>query len=527
MPPHLPDEIILIILSNLVPTDMQLSIRSLSCASRVSRLFRRIAEPLLYCHLHLPTRKVLETLCNRPELGDHVRVIDGHSGGLFWDERGAVKSLLHDQFRGLVRHKYCWPALDALLEHLIPPELDPDRDDKDMPYYFLDTACLTLTLFLTPHVEKLNVGMFPQETPDMLARLFELCGDRHPIRHEGGSGGDMMSRMPVPLSELRSLYLFVETLGPGHVYFDSANIRPLVLYPGLQTLDLSGMDWGGTGADTSSEANEADEEDEADRGDDDHNNSRLERTGIQTNQAVPGWPPTKYTFPGSHPNTKSLRLYDNYPTKPDGVREMLVAYPNLHTLVLEACEHEGKREPFDFTEYGTVLHNYARNLRRFEFEQENVSDADFEGHDRGAIGSLRDNWTRLEPLRMPLAALLGQDITEQPDLCDYLPVSLRWFWITMPDFENAQMYLNALDGMLDDRRLPRLEWVLVMLPEGSELLGGDELPDGDDGFGVEPSGFNLLGLGERHILCMRKSACVVHTPPGWEGARVESSVRLP
>ncbi|KAH7012536.1 uncharacterized protein B0I36DRAFT_355932 [Microdochium trichocladiopsis] len=276
----------------------------------------------------------------------------------------------------------------------------------------------------------------------MLARLFQFCRDRHFIEREGESGGDVMSRTPAPLSELRSLHLHGK--GPDYrsVRFHSKNIRPLLLSTELQTLKLIGIDWGGTSVDTRSEAEEENRRD--DRDDDGHND-------FQLNHVVPGRPPRKlYTFPGSHPKMKSLSLCDNQSPHPYGVRNMLLAYPNLHTLVLKPSVRL-ERGSFDFSAYGTVLHDHARRLRRFEFEPDNVSDADFEGYDKGAIGSLRDKRTRLEQLRMSLAALLGPDLTERLDLFDYLPISLRWFWTTVPDFKSyAQVYSNALASMLDD-----------------------------------------------------------------------------
>ncbi|KAH7016240.1 uncharacterized protein B0I36DRAFT_396342 [Microdochium trichocladiopsis] len=449
-----PKLIILKILNNLVPTEsatsntiknLQPNFRNLSYASRVSRQLRRVAEPLLYRYIY-PTRQLLETLCERPELGNHVHEVGESSPPLTLEEREAVKPL-HNRVHELAKDIYDWPVLDAFLEYSSPPKLDENHittDSRDD-----NTTWLPSILCLTPHVQTLHLNVYQLECKklDTLAQLFQLCEDRIDYEKE-------------------------------------------VLSTKLRTLKTSGIDWGLTGMGPRPDAEEAKRRDDS---------------------IFPGGPPRRelYTSQGSHPNLENLSLCDNRSPDPSLVKEMLEAYPNLHTLVLKPSQRMA-RQSFDFSKYGIVLRKRATGLRCLDLGFPGISHFESDG---GAIGSLRHECTQLKQLRLPLAALFGLDPPGKLDLCDYLPISLRWFWTTLPEEENyAQVCSNALASMLDDKRLPQLEWVLVILPEGCEL---------------KPTGFSALRHGERHVLYWRKPTCVIRTPPGWEDANVEKGVALP
>ncbi|KAH7036007.1 uncharacterized protein B0I36DRAFT_98456 [Microdochium trichocladiopsis] len=547
MPVHLPDEIIWHILRNLVPSekvelqydyDAQLCLTSLAYASRVSRSFRRVAEPLLYRHLHCSSRQLLEALCNRPELCEHVRRIDGYGTSMSLEDRAVAERLLHGRIRGMVRDKYRWPALDALLERLIPPEVDPINNDED--YGYLDMAWLTFMLCLTPHVETLHVDSCLLDKPDMLARLFDLCGREGSPRQQRESGRVMVPRSSGPLSKLRSLQLGCDTVHGEPGGFGDRNVRPLVLFPGLEELVAVHMDWEYTGQGPNpydhdeGEGEHEDTSDEEQLEDDQDQRCQAERPGDQTSQALPDRPPKRlYTFPGSHPNMKSLSLLHNNPPVYSTAREMLLACPNLDCLILLPWIFED-RETLDFTMYGNVLREFGTRLRRFELEPA-IAHGDFsEVGDEGTIGSLREKLTRLEQLRIPLATLAGTDVTdvddensEQLDLCAFLPASLRWFWTGVTESGVAEVHYKALARMMDEItrgsqgdgccRLPLLEWVMV------------QIPSKNDGPSFEPNGFDVLRLGKDQVLCTRKSARLgwTQTPPGWEGAPIDTDSWLP
>ncbi|KAH7012267.1 uncharacterized protein B0I36DRAFT_400350 [Microdochium trichocladiopsis] len=421
MLPHLPEEVILDILNNLVPTesatsntvkDLQPNLRYLSYASRVSRQLRRVAEPLLYRYIY-PTRQLLETLCERPELGNHVHEVGEYRPPLTSEERKAVKPL-HDRVHELAKGIYKWPVLDAFLEDSFRPELA--ENDNTTDFRDDNTTWLPSILCLAPHVQRLHLNVYQLECRklNMLAQLLQLCEDRKE------EGGDAASRTPAPLSKLRSLHLYAKS-DPYHAFlygfppqdwlwFYSTNIRPLVRSTKLRTLKTSAIDWGLTSMDRRPDAEEAERRDDS---------------------IFPDGPPRRelYTSRGSHPNLESLSLCDNRSPEPCRVKEMLEAYPNLHTLVLKPSQRMA-RQSFDFSEYGIVLRERATGLRCLDLEFPGISHSESDG---GAIGSLRHECTQLKQLRLPLAALLGLDPPGKLDLCDYLPISLRWFWTTLPE----------------------------------------------------------------------------------------------
>lgn len=85
----LSDEIVLYVLAELAAApelfttdgpDPYIHVRDFTRLNRVSRQFRRLAEPLLYNRLWDPrSLKLLRTFCEWPELALHVKKIDaGH-----------------------------------------------------------------------------------------------------------------------------------------------------------------------------------------------------------------------------------------------------------------------------------------------------------------------------------------------------------------------------------------------------------------------------------------------------------------
>ncbi|KAH7024944.1 uncharacterized protein B0I36DRAFT_387352 [Microdochium trichocladiopsis] len=528
MPRQVPAEILLHILSYLIPDGndipdhhyARIQVQTLSRMSRASRELRRIAEPILYGQLPLGyhTLKVLETLCSRPDLGEHVRSISYSSWDYNAENCATLERLLYERISPLIRDKYRWPALNQFLKHLLDGGIDLHWEDNGgvLP----QTLLLTLILCLTPNIEILNVNVDAlDDKADALSRLFELCG-RYVcgVMRRARKDGDSTRSSPVaPLHKLRSLQLTSTT---SHGEPDSCrkkNVYPLFLFPRLETLELCSFNW----VDTSQLGLDEDgEEDEDEQESDGEDEDEQESDGEDEEDADDDrWPSRLVlTSAGSHPNLKSFALLSCLPSSFAGLREMLRIFPNLHTLICHYVFTEC-REAINLTMYGSVLREFGPHLRHFELEPAEGADDIVEKADGGALGSLRARLTSLEQLRCPISALVGSDVASDEDngadldLCSFLPPSLRWFWTSVTAIGDASVHYKALAWMLDEAgsaaerngqgRLPALEWVMVGIHRDSKVPT------------FEPCGFDVLRVSKRHFLYRKRSAAPVRNPPGW------------
>ncbi|KAJ1337845.1 F-box-like domain-containing protein [Microdochium nivale] len=530
MPAHLPSEVLTHILSYLLippnsgyydgtsmsDRDLVPDSITLSRVSRASRDLRHVAEPLLYRHLHKASPALLQTLCDRPKLGEYVRHVSYHGWTHGVEACAAVEKLLHERIRGIMKAKYRWHALDWFLEHMLDGGIDAELDDLEGVKVNAQTVLLTLVLCLAPRVEVLNLAVNAMEGQrDTLSGLFEVCG-----RHVLGATRKMRksgSAMPMaPLFSLCELRLQCWT-SHGEPAPIEDRIYQLSSFPLLERLEMAGLDWVDTptlglegetddNSDNEEAVDEPSEDDNVSEGgaDDDDNFDPDDET----------WPLREVLMsPGSHKNMTHLALRGCNPVTFSELREMLLVFPSLDTLVLEFWMFEC-REAIDLTQYGRVLREFGGvRLRRFDLEPMRDYPEYAEEEDEGAIGPLRDHLMTLEQLRVPLTSLVGADRDDGDDfdLCAYLPATLQWFWTEVTATGDADAHYRALARMLDEagsgdstRRLPGLEWVMV------------DVPRGVDGPEFEPRAFDVLRVSGQNVLYRKTAAAPVRTPPGWD-----------
>ncbi|KAH7033675.1 uncharacterized protein B0I36DRAFT_383491 [Microdochium trichocladiopsis] len=477
---------------------------TLSRICLVSRNLRRLAEPLLYHHPWHPNGGLLTTLCSRPALGERVRHITFREQALAPPDP-MMKSILlafHGAtVREIARAKYRWPELDALLDDVLKARVSQIYRRGET-----EALLLLMILVVTPNVETLVLSRLLFDSSQALSLLFTLCSNRITA-----SENDSVE----PFGPLRKLYS-ISTSGiadndvPDTVR-ESKNARSFIFFPRLQSFSASCLDW-------------APSRRPARNGHDDNNSDNArEVTQINeeshTSEELPGPPMT-----GAHPNLRHLALLDSSFVSPTAVREILVVFPNLQSLLLHFFVHHDPSShvtpQLDFAQLGNVLREPgARQLRRLELEHTAADTADgrFEELGRGFIGPLRNELTSLEQLRIPLASLAGVR-PKALDLCEMLPPSLRWLWTSVTITGDSDAHVQAIFRMLNQAaaKLPLLEWVMVRFPRSHNAV-----------LFFMSNDFAVATVGKRHALFRKKVVSPVRTPPGWEHELLETDVWMP
>ncbi|KAJ1323023.1 F-box and leucine-rich repeat protein 2/20 [Microdochium nivale] len=516
MPIHLPTEILTHIFAHLLPladgsndnSAIDTKVQTLSRICQASHALRHAAEPLLYRYLHRPTLALLHTLCRRPELGKHVRYIAYHEWQCDTESCSAAERLRDEHIRRFARDTYRWPALDQFLQRMPDVEIgaelqnddddDDDDDDDGRTSFEAQTLLLTLILCLTPRVEVLHLDVDPlDDEGDTLLKLFALCG-RHVLgaARTRGKDGRVVPMLDAPLCSLRELRLRYWASDGGPSSMDK-RFYALISFPSLEKLEVQGLDWDHTPKLELGEEEEEEEGQEQRRGDDEGTSHEIR-------------PPQQVlAFPGSHTRLKHLDLAGCNPVSIAGLREILLVFPSLDTLMLNFWLFES-RPAIDLTQYGHVLRKSGHRLRCFELEPAYASYDLAELSDIGAIGSLRGWMPNLDQLRLPLAALVGTHPGHDGlDLCAYLPATLRWFWTSVTVTGDAEAHNGALANMLEEAgrgdagRLPCLDWVMVQAPRDNE------------GLRFTPRVFVEYWRDEQHVLYVRTPVASISNPPDW------------
>lgn len=134
--PHLPDEILINILSRLaLPATTATTIRpsresTVNCLTLVSccgsaRRLHQLAEPLLYRLIWYPTAEFLVTITQRPELGRHIRFLDVSAWHRYSDPENKGRSPSEETtlsiagFKGVVSVQYSSSVVDQQLRKMI------------------------------------------------------------------------------------------------------------------------------------------------------------------------------------------------------------------------------------------------------------------------------------------------------------------------------------------------------------------------------------------------------------------------
>ncbi|KXJ88982.1 hypothetical protein Micbo1qcDRAFT_177473 [Microdochium bolleyi] len=539
---HIPDEILINIFTHLAPgpgrtccpEDDALSLATLARACRATRSLRRVAEPLLYRRIKHVSPKFIEgALCSPDrgrELAQLVQSIE--SGGWDWEmttSQGA-RRLYHGRVRGILqeRHGVGSVGLVRLLDRIFGPGVahdagtdeeadDEDGDDDEDDHsqagegedYLAECAMtlpLTLILCLTTNVVDISLSTAALDVTDTLSRLFNFCA-KDPIPQG-------------PLSKLVSMQVACYTPTGDPISIADANMAALAFFPRIEKFTCHGVDWNSDGL----REGDADEGDDDEADDDDHAADEYNCVAL----------PRAH----SRPAMSHFGLLDSNPASFAELRDMLRLFPNLETLELLHPIFED-RENIDFAQYGQVLREFGKGLRRFELEPSQSTEDLSEECDEGVLMSLRgaEGLPALEQLRVPLHALVGlpEDGDEDEDLCRLLPASLRWLWTAVATSGGAEAQMRMLgrvlgaEGAREDSGLPRLEWVLLRVPWGIvEQALSLSLP--------EPALFSATRLGQGHVLFRKKDGegVAVAMPPDWAralrqelGLEMEAGLVLP
>ncbi|KXJ85449.1 hypothetical protein Micbo1qcDRAFT_180823 [Microdochium bolleyi] len=493
---RLPEELLVGILSyvlppshhQLNPTDRRQKVANASSLLHVSRLFRRLAEPLAYYTFEfyddstgdeynlldddeLKTAPVPVPMfyflseCHQA-IGPHIRhfstgYLDLRLGG------GIMAAFRSAPFREYLGSTYS-AAFQRFLDELLTSVEDSDSSEE--PGRGLGTDMLAIYGLTIAHsVETVEFALENDFDLSPLGRFVAFCGAQRQgqlrvprVREDDCRGEDKDVEDVIfraPLSRLRRLE--ISDFWEQHFTTDT-DMKSLLLYPGLESCTATSIKW------TTHDDNNSDGQ-------------------LTTQPHLKHLVLAPADFPCRGNSTILARLLRTYPAL-----ETLVLRPRAYDPQLDWHEQIYHETPStDYAGFGDALRRHGAALRRLDLDLYGGSfqDASMERYDSGVLGSLRAGGddgddcgpqppvAQLEWLRIPLARLVssadelrGSALGGSPDIGALLPSSLRYLWLRWPDLfgrlEIVEAYRTGLYNILEgsakgDGRLPRLEWVLL------------------------------------------------------------------